>query len=194
MVVTTSSRVALIVILGAASVGAQTQSQPQMKLSLVPSNARYVLADEITARVELTNLTSETLCFPTPAQDCSVPTSGWVVVTGERVSSDADEKDVFICHTDARGTYGKELDDAVRTEWVKLKPNSVYTAKEAKIKPDKVGLWKLVATYHPPTSDFGSDYRAMLESAAKKNRCTLPTTNAIAEPPTVKVETAAEQE
>jgi len=62
-------------------------------------------------RAELTNITSKTLCFPVPNQDCETAETGFVVTTGEPVRTHGD---LFICHEDGGGAEGTELDSQVK--------------------------------------------------------------------------------
>src|SRR5579871_2466382 len=84
---------------------AQQSSRPQLKLRIVVDKDIYSLNDRVMVKSELTNLTSKTLCFPVPDQDCETTGNGWVLTEGEPVKA-GDERDLFICHTDSRSASG----------------------------------------------------------------------------------------
>lgn len=69
--------------------------------------------ERVMVKSELTNLTSKTLCFPVPDQDCETTRTGWVVTEGEPVKV-GDERDLFICHTDSRSAAGVELEQEIK--------------------------------------------------------------------------------
>ena len=168
------------------SFGAVTSGQramrPELKLRITSDKETYSLKEKVIVRAELTNLTSQTLCFPVPDQKCTTTGTGWITVTGKPVNGGDD--DLFICHVDSGGKGGDELDSDIRNRWIKLAPNAIYTGDPTKagVTLDVPGDWKLAASYHPPEGSFDPKYRETLQSAAKKAGCTLPVRDAIAEP------------
>lgn len=166
---------------------AQQSSRPQLKLRIVVDKEIYALHERVMVKSELTNLTSKTLCFPMPDQDCETTAIGSIVTTGEPVN--AGEVDLFICHTDGGGPSGIGLESEIKNQWIKLPPNAVYTTKvaEAKANLNQVGDWRLRATYHPPVGSFGRDYVKTLQSAGESIGCKLPESKAVAEPMTISV-------
>jgi hypothetical protein len=153
---------------------AQEGAAPQLTLKIVVDKDSYVLKEKVIVKAELTNLTSETLCFPVPNQQCSTPQTGWVVTTGEAVSTG--ERERFICHVDGRGTMEDELDSDINKRWIKLPPNAVYVtnATEAQVTLSEVGHWRLSSSYHPPEGSFSAKYKTILQNAAQRAGCRLP--------------------
>jgi hypothetical protein len=166
---------------------AQQTSRRQLKLRIVVDKELYALKERVLVKSELTNLTSKTLCFPAPDQDCETTGIGSIITTGEAVS--AGEIDRFICHADGGGASGVELESEIKNRWIKLPPNAIYTTKgaEAKASLNQVGDWRLRASYHPPVGAFSRDYVKILQSAAERMGCTLPDSTAVAEPRIISV-------
>ena len=166
---------------------AEQSSRPQLKLRIVVDKATYALHERVMVKSELTNLTSKTLCFPVPDQDCETTGIGSIITTGEPVN--AGEIDRFICHADGGGPSGSELESEIKNHWIKVPPNAVYTTKvaEAKATLDQVGDWRLRASYHPPVGAFSRDYVKNLQSAAESVGCKLPDSTAVAEPKIITV-------
>jgi hypothetical protein len=165
---------------------AQQATEPQVKLRILVDKEDYSLKEKVTVRAELTNITSKTLCFPVPAQDCEAVATGFVVTTGEPVSTHGDQ---FICHTDGGGAVGAELDSEIKQRWIKLSPKAVYVtnAAEAKVTLNELGNWRLAASYHPPEGSFSAKYRTILQTAARRAGCELPLSVAEAEPKIITV-------
>jgi hypothetical protein len=102
---------------------------------------------------------------------------GWIVTTGEPINpANADERDRFICHADGGGETGEKLDSQIKEHWIKLPPGGVYVtfATEAKATLNEVGDWKMTASYHPPVGAFNPKYATILQKAARKAGCELP--------------------
>jgi len=166
---------------------AQQTERPQLKLRIVTGKDIYTLNERVMLKSELTNLTSKTLCFPVPDQDCETTGIGSIITTGEPVS--AEEIDRFICHADGGGASGVELESEITNRWIKLPPNAVYTTKiaEAKASLNQVGDWRLKASYHPPVGAFNRDYVKTLQAATERVGCKLPDSMAVAEPKLISV-------
>jgi hypothetical protein len=167
---------------------AQQSSRPQLKLRIVVDKEIYALNERVVVKSELTNLTSKTLCFPVPDQDCETTRTGWVVTAGEPVNA-RDERDLFICHVDGGRASGVELEQEIKNSWIKLPPNGVYLTKsaEAKASLNQVGDWRLRAFYHPPVGAFSRAYVKVLQSAAENIGCKLPDSSAVAQPRIISV-------
>jgi hypothetical protein len=62
----------------------------------------------------------------------------------------------FFCHVDARGKWESELEQSVKSDWIRLEPGKSYVTKYAKVQPklDVTGQWILLATYTPPEAHF----------------------------------------
>jgi hypothetical protein len=165
---------------------AQQPAQPQLKLRIVADKDIYTLNERVIVKAEFTNLTSKTLCFPVPNQDCESTRTGSVVTTGESVNPGGEQ---FICHLDGGGAAGTELESEIKNRWVKLPPNAVYVtnAAEAKATLSEVGDWRLSASYHPPEPAFNSDYKKVLQSAAENAGCSLPDSSVVARPKIINV-------
>lgn len=166
---------------------AQQSSRPQLKLRIVVVKEIYALDERVMVKSELTNLTSKTLCFPVPDQDCETTGIGSIITTAEPVN--AGEIDRFICHADGGGASRVELESEIKNRWIKLPPNAVYTTKvaEAKAGLNQAGDWRLRASYHPPVGAFSRDYVTILQSAAESVGCKLPDSPAVAEPRIISV-------
>jgi hypothetical protein len=171
----------------AVGVLAQQTERPQLKVRLLTEKDVYTLNERVVVKSELTNLTSRTLCFPVPDQECETTSTGWVIATLE--PSNSDERDSFICHTDGRGAERAKLESDIKNHWVMLAPNAVYTTKAAEVNArlNVVGDWKLKASYHPPVGAFSANYEKDLQSAADGFGCRLPDSTAVAEPKVVTV-------
>ena len=166
---------------------AEQSSRPQLKLRIVVDKATYALHERVMVKSELTNLTSKTLCFPVPDQDCETTGIGSIITTGEPVN--AGEIDRFICHADGGGPSEAQLESEIKNRWIKLPPNTVYTTKfaEAQASLNQLGDWRLRASYYPPVGAFSRDYVTVLQSAAERMGCTLPDSAAVAEPKIISV-------
>ena len=166
----------------------QQAAKPQLRLRLLVDKETYSLKERVIARAELTNLTSNTLCFPVPDLECDTTGTGAVVVSGEPVNENG-EVDKFICHADSRGFTGAELDRQIRERWIKLAPNGVHVTspREAKLILNQLGNWTLRASYHPPQGSFSAKYKTVLQTAAQKAGCDVPQSAAEAEPQTITV-------
>ena len=164
---------------------AQQATEPQLKLRIIVGKEDYSLKEKVTVKAELTNLTSKTLCFPVPDQDCESTATGFVVTTGEPVKTPGDQ---FLCHTDGGGAVGAELDSQIKERWIKLSPKAAYVtnAAEAKV-TNELGNWRLTASYHPPEGAFSAKYRTNLQTAARRAGCELPVSIAEAEPTIITV-------
>jgi len=167
---------------------AQQGTRPQLRLRIVVDKEVYALNERVMVKSELTNLTSKTLCFPVPDQDCETTRTGWVITQGEPVNA-GDERDLFICHADGGGASGVELEQEIKNRWIKLPPNAVHVTKstEAKASLNETGDWQLKASYHPPVGAFSRDYVTVLQSAAERMGCKLPDSAAVAEPKIISV-------
>ena len=139
----------LVLLIGLCAV-AQQAPEPQLKLRILVNKEDYSLNENVTVKAELTNLTSKTLCFPVPDQDCETVATGFVVTTGTPVSPR--EIDEFLCHVDGGGAVGTDLDSQIKERWIKLPPKAVYVTNTAKaqVTLDEIGNWRLMASYHPP--------------------------------------------
>jgi hypothetical protein len=166
---------------------AQQSSRPQLKLRIIVDKEIYALHERVMVKSELTNLTSKTLCFPVPDQDCETTGIGSIITTGDPVN--AGEVDQFICHADGGGAWGVELESEIKNRWIQLPPNALYTTKtaEATASLNQVGDWRLRASYHPPVGAFSRDYVKILQSAAESVGCKLPDSTAVAEPRIISV-------
>src|SRR5579871_2631275 len=166
---------------------AQKTEAPQLKLRLVTEKDIYALNERVMVKSELTNLTSKTLCFPVPDQDCETTAIGSIITTADPVK--AGEVDRFICHADGGGPSEAQLESEIKNRWIKLAPNAVYTTKfaEAKARLNQLGDWRVRASYHPPVGAFSRDYVTVLQSAAERMGCQLPNSAAVAEPRTITV-------
>jgi hypothetical protein len=165
---------------------AQQPAHPQLKLRIVVDKDNYALNERVLVEAELTNLTSTTLCFPVPNQDCESSRTGSVVTTGESVKAGGEQ---FLCHLDGGGAAGAELEAEIKNRWIKLPPNAVYVTKaaEAKATLSEVGDWRLYASYHPPEPAFNRDYKKVLQSTAENAGCNLPGSSAVAQPKIINV-------
>jgi len=166
---------------------AQQTEAPQLKLRIVTEKDTYTLNERVMVKSELTNLTSKTLCFPVPDQDCETTAIGSIVTTGDPIK--AGQVDRFICHADGGGPSEPQLEPEIKDRWVMLSPNAVYTTKFAAAKAglNQLGDWRLRASYHPPVGAFSRNYVTMLQSAAERIGCTLPDSTAVAEPKIISV-------
>jgi hypothetical protein len=166
---------------------AQKTEAPQLKLRLVTEKDSYTLNERVMVKSELTNLTSKTLCFPVPDQDCETTAIGSIVTTGDPVKSG--QVDRFICHADGGGPSEAQLESEIKNRWIELPPNAVYTTKfaEAQASLNQLGDWRLRASYHPPVGAFSRDYVTVLQSAAERIGCKLPDSAAVAEPKIISV-------
>ena len=171
----------------AVGVLAQQTERPQLMLRVLTEKDVYTLNERVVVKSELTNLTTRTLCFPVPDQECETTSTGWVVATLE--PSNSGEKDSFICHTDSRGVERSKLESDIKNHWVMLSPNAVYTTKAAEMNVtlNVVGDWKLKASYHPPVGAFSANNEKDLQSAADGFGCRLPVSTAVAEPKVISV-------
>jgi hypothetical protein len=166
---------------------AQQGKRPQLKIRIVVDKDSYALHERVMVKSELTNLTSKTLCFPVPDQDCESTAIGWIITTA--VPASAMEFDQFICHADGGGVSGVKLESEIKNRWIKLPPNAVYTTKpaEAKTNLNRVGDWRLRASYHPPVGAFSPEYLKTLQSTAERVGCVVPDSIAVAEPRSISV-------
>jgi len=82
---------------------AQQPVHAQLKLRIVADKDIYTLNERVLVKAELTNLTSTTLCFPVPDQDCESSRTGSVLTTGESVNTGGEQ---FICHLDGGAQQG----------------------------------------------------------------------------------------
>jgi hypothetical protein len=157
-----------------------------LKLRIVVDKDIYTLNERVMVKAEFINLTSRTLCFPVPNQDCESSRTGSVMTTGDPVNAEGEQ---FICHLDGGGAAGAELESEIKSRWIKLPPNAVYVTKaaEAKVTLSKVGDWRLQASYHPPEPAFDSDYKKVLQSAAQTVGCDLPGSSVVAQPKIINV-------
>src|SRR5262249_54575770 len=152
----------LLVVAGSCVLGAlafpQQAAKPQLRLRLLVDKETYSLKEKVIARAELTNLTSNSLCFPVPDLECDTTGTGAVVVFGEPVNENG-EIDKFICHADSTGLTEAELDRQIREQWIKLAPNGVHVTSptEAKLILNHLGNWTLRAAYHPPRGSFSAN-------------------------------------
>ena len=176
----TRTHLALLSFLGVCTF-AQPPAPPQLKLRIIPDKDVFRVDERVMVRVEFTNLTKKTLCFPTPDPDCRNSQNGSVVTTGESVHGGGEQ---YICFLDGGGAGGAKLDAEVRNDWIKLPPNAVYLTKaaEAHVTSKEIGDWRLNASYHPPEPAFDPDYKRVLQSAAESAGCTLPDSSARAQP------------
>jgi len=166
---------------------AQQTERPQLRLRIVLQKRTYALNERLMVKSELTNLTSRTLCFPVPDQDCESTSTGWLLTTGYPLNKG--ERDSFICHADGGGIGGAKLESDIKDHWIMLAPNAVYTTKvsEANVTLSVGGDWKLKASYHPPVGAFSGDYAKTLQSTAEQVGCKLPDSISAAEPETITV-------
>ena len=176
----------LFLLFSCACALAQQTARPQLKLRIANDKESYALKETLVIKAELTNLTSRTLCFPVPDQECSVPVTGWLKITGESVT--VGDSTRFICHVDGRGAVGDELDSNIRDRWIKVAPNAIYVFSARKpVVLNDTGDWELTASYHPPEGSFGAEYGKILQSAAKRAGCQVPRSRVTAEPKIVHV-------
>jgi hypothetical protein len=181
----TRTLIALVFFLGVCTF-AQQPEQPQLKVRIVADKEIYTLNERVMVKVEFTNLTSKTLCFPVPNQDCGSTRTGSVVTTGESVNGGGEQ---FICHLDGGGAAGAELESEIKDRWIKLPPNAVYVTKgaEAQATLSEVGDWRLTASYPPPEPAFDGDYKKVLQSSAENAGCNLPDKSVVARPKIINV-------
>ena len=165
----------------------QQIKRPQLKLRIVTEKDTFALNERVMFKSELTNLTSKTVCFPVPDQDCETTAIGSIITTGDPVR--AGQVDRFICHADGGGASGAQLESDIKNRWIKLSSNAVYTTDltRAKVSLDQAGDWRLKASYDPPVGAFSRRYVTMLQSAAERAGCTLPDSVAVAEEKIIKV-------
>ena len=165
----------------------QSNESPELRVRILTDKDKFASSDVLIAKMQLNNTTDKTLCFPKPPTDVHVAISGWIETKAEPAHGSDREK--FIEVLDGGGKVGKELDAAIKNEWVKLKPGQSYLADPARtpVHLDEPGEWRLTATYHPPEGSFSAGYRKLLQDAAQKNGCTLPIHTAEAEPTTIVV-------
>jgi hypothetical protein len=166
---------------------AQPVSDSAMRLRIILEKNQYDLNETVFVQGELTNLSTQTMCFPEPAQDCAVPALGSLITTGAPDPNDS--TDYFICEISGGGNHGRALDSEVKNKWIKLGPGEVYVTRKSKaqLRLSKPGTWKLTATYEPPEGSFSRKYTEILRAAAKKARCTLPEGVIVAEPKAITV-------
>jgi len=167
---------------------------PELRLRIIPDNETYFLHDKIVTRTEFVNLTDKTLCFPEPAQDCEVTSSGSLTTTSEPVGTG--ERDWFHCHMDGGGASREKLVAEIEQHWIKLAPNAAYITKSAEAQWDLsvVGQWRLKATYAPPECAFNIvECTKDLKSAAQAVGCTVPEKVNSADPVIVNVVPPPEQ-
>lgn len=177
---------ALVSFLGIGGFAQQT-SRPELKLRIVVEKDTYTLNERVTVKSEFTNLTSKTICFPVPDQDCKTTATGSVLTTGEPAG--ARDYDLFLCHAHGGGPTRAELGSEIRNRWIKLPPNAVYVTKPAQAiaSLNQTGEWKLKASYDPPVGAYSRDYEKMLQSAAEDEGCSLPRSMVDAEPKIISV-------
>ncbi len=169
------------------SVFAQQTPKAQMKLRILIEKNIYALNERVIVKSEFTNLTSKTLCFPVPDQECERTATGWVITKGKPIG--AGDYDLFICHSDGGGPTRAEVESDIKQKWIKLPPNTVYVTRPAQADAalSQPGEWKLKASYNPPVGAFSDDYEKMLQSATEGEGCILPGSKVIAEPKTITV-------
>jgi|SRR3954468_14048564 hypothetical protein len=150
------------------------QSKGALQLRITPERDEYFVDETALVKAELTNVSSKTLCFPKPNQECFDGSIGSLLTGG--LPENIKDGVVFFCHVDAPGKWGSELEQSVKSEWIRLEPGKSYVTKYAKVqaKLDVTGQWNLLATYTPPEGAFSRDYRKHLQAAAQKAGCTMP--------------------
>jgi hypothetical protein len=148
----------------------------ELRLRIMPDKETYSLHDEIFTKVEFTNVSNLTVCFPEPAQEYVAASQG--VLTRKLIgSTGTEENERFLEVFDGAGTWPRDkLIAEIKTQWVRLAPNETYVTKSSSGgKLNAVGKWQLEASYRPPEGSFKpAAYRKYLASAAKKTGCTLP--------------------
>ncbi len=163
------------------------QSKATLQIKLATPKDTYVLNEAVMVQAELTNVSDHRICFPRPEQDCELPERGSLIVTS-RPEADSDW-DTFICHADGRGIVGRELDDAIKNDWIKLEPGKTFVApaEKAQLNLSTLGTWTITAKYNPPEGGFSTRYRTILQDAAKKAGCSLPEETVVATTLTITV-------
>lgn len=164
------------------------QKIPELKLRIIPSKETFAVDEKVFTKLEFTNLSDKTLCFPQPARVCTNDFPGSAVTTGHQGNENPDQ---ILDHYDGQslGTR-KHLLSEIQKHWIKLPPKGVYLtdSAEAQVTLSLVGQWKLESTYvYPQTAFGGARARKFLSSTAERAGCTIPTTEATAEPVSISV-------
>jgi hypothetical protein len=155
---------------------------PELKLRIIPSKETFAVDEKVFTKLEFTNLSDKTLCFPQPARVWTNDFPGSAVTTGHQGNENPDR---FFDHYDGAslGTR-KHLLSEIQKHWIKVLPKGKYVtdSAEALVTLSLVGQWKLESTYvYPQTAFGGARARKFLSSTAERAGCTIPTTEATAE-------------
>src|SRR5215475_9198948 len=146
------------------------------KLRILPDKETYTVDEPLFLRLEFTNITDVTLCFPVPRSRYEEDaTSGYTVVRGE--GPHGRDWEHFIEHHDGSFPADEKLREEIERSWIKLAPNQIYVSdtKPATFRLGEPGRWKLQATYHPPESPFGGKVEQIrMKRVAQSLGCTPP--------------------
>lgn len=164
----------LVALLFVANGFCQSRVAPELNVRTILTKDSFAIGKFVSAKVQLTNATKATMCFPEPAQNTQTANIGWIITTGLPIGGS--DHEVFLEVIDGGGKYGKALESDIKNSWIKLKPGESYTADVVKVPIllDEVGTWRILSSYHPPEGSFSAQYRKLLQDAAKQAGCTLP--------------------
>jgi hypothetical protein len=96
---------------------------PELKLRNIFDKETSTVHEKISVKLEFTNPSGDTLCFPDPDRMCSNSGSGSLITRAEPKSG---EVEVFMCHVCGGGTWPREkLLREIEERWIKIAPNAV---------------------------------------------------------------------
>jgi len=152
--------------------GAQETKAPQLKVRVLLDKTVYVKNENVMVRVDLTNISSTTLCFPKPIRECALSTNGSVVTTGEPAVQSR-RLEIWSCLGPVHYPSTSPREE-IKSTWVILPPGASYDAgvAEALVELRKTGRWRLVTSYDLPT--ITAEETKSLQTAAQGLGCALP--------------------
>jgi hypothetical protein len=162
--------------------------QPELKLRLLPEKETYGLNEPLLTRIELTNLTDGTLCFPEPAQGYENPIQGSVRLVG--YGPNGRDRDHFLEHFAGVFPSDDKLLEEIEKRWIKLRPNQIYLTKRtvAPFQLDTPGEWRIYGGYDAPVASFNSKAsKERLRVLAEKAGCSPPSLDVFAPVLTIRV-------
>ena len=154
------------------------KKKPELKLRIAVEKETYSLNEKLFAKIEFTNLTNTTLCFPEPEQGFEDPVVGDLTLVGTGPKGD---RNYFVEHFDGVMPGDEKLLANMQQTWIQLGPNQIYVTKRAptRFELDTPGEWKLRAEYIPPLAPFNPEgSRERLRTLAEKVGCTPPEVDA----------------
>jgi hypothetical protein len=134
----------------------------------------FTVHEKVPVKLEFTNLSGNTLCFPDPDRTCSNTGSGSLLTRAEPKTGDSD---FFMCHFCGGGTWPREkLLREIEERWIKIAQNAVYVTNAGHVGDlTAPGQWRLQSIYNPPQGAFNpTEFRKYVDSAAESIGCTVP--------------------